>query len=364
VVAALPHHGHAPVAAAAMQRGKHVYIEKPMAHSVAEARALRRIARRQRVATQMGNQGMATNSFRRTVERVWEGAIGDVREAHVWFVFGGPGPREAPTDSQPVPDYLNWDVWLGPAPYRPYHRAWMGASATSQCSKWREFSAASLGGSGTHGMNVVFQSLRLGDLWDEAGPADATIRIEAEASEFIDVSYPYWEKVRYDIPPRGTLPAVSLYWYNAPVVELRRQGVWQRLEEIAGRPPVWEGSWTPESGSLVVGSRGVVHSNSHNSINALLPEAAFPEPLGPPQTMPSVRGHVPEWLDACRGGSLPLSNFDYSGPLMELLLLGNVATMFPAALQYDPRAGRIVNHDQANDALARRTIRDGWAIDG
>ena len=242
VAAALPHHAHASVAAAAMQRGKHVFIEKPMAHSVAEARALRRIARRQKVATQMGNQGIATNSFRRTVERVWEGAIGDVREAHVWFVFGGPGPREAPTDAQPVPDHLNWDVWLGPAPLRPYHRAWMGASATSQCSKWREFSAASLGGSGTHGMNVAFRSLRLGELWDETGPGGGTIRIEAEVSEFINVSYPHWEKVRYDIPPRGALPAASLYWYNAPVAELRRQGVWQRLEEIAGRPPVWEGS--------------------------------------------------------------------------------------------------------------------------
>jgi hypothetical protein len=116
VMAALPCHAHASVAAAAMHRGKHVYIEKPAAHSVAEARALRRIARQRQVVSQMGNQGMATDSFRRTLERVWEGDVGEVREAHIWFVFGGSGPRQPPTDSQPVPDYLDWDVWLGPAP--------------------------------------------------------------------------------------------------------------------------------------------------------------------------------------------------------------------------------------------------------
>jgi hypothetical protein len=354
VAAALPCHNHAPVAAAAMRRGKHVYIEKPAAHNVAEARALRRIAGEQKVATQMGNQGVATDSFRRTVERVWEGDLGEVREAHVWFVFGGPGPRQFPTDSQPVPDHLNWAVWLGPAPLRPYHSAWMSGA-------WREFGTGALGGCGSHAIHMAFKGLRLGELWEESDEAPATIRVEAEPAEWITESLPRWAAVRYDIPARGALPPARIHWYNAPEGELRRQGIWERMEKIAGRSLIWEGSWTPESGTLLVGSRGVVHTNAHNSICAMLPAENFPEPAGKPKTMPSVRGHTPEWLEACRGGPTPLSHFGHSGPAMELLLLGNVATMFPGVLEYDPRAGKITNHAEADKALARK-CREGWTL--
>lgn len=354
VLAALPCHNHAPVAAAAMHRGKHVYIEKPLAHNVAEARALRRIARQRKVATQMGNQGMATDSFRRTLERVWEGDVGEIREAHVWFVFGGSGPREKPSGSQPVPDYLNWDGWLGPAPFRPFHAAWMSGA-------WREFGTGALGGCGSHAINMPFKGLRLDQLWDEASGVTGTIRVEAEPSEWIRETHPRWAKVRFDVPQRGPLPPARIHWYNAPEAELRRQGIWQNLENIVGRPLEWEGSWTPQSGTLLVGSKGVVHTNAHNSICVLLPEKDFPGPSGPPKTMPSVRGHMPEWADACRGGPTPLSCFDHSGPAMELLLLGNVATMFPGVLEYDPRAGRIINHAEADLALSRQH-REGWSL--
>jgi hypothetical protein len=190
-----------------------------------------------------------------------------------------------------------------------------------------------------------------------------TIRIEAEPAEWIRESFPRWAKVRFDVPQRGPLPPASIYWYNASQAELKRQGIWGKLESIAGRPLEWtDGSWTPESGTLLVGSKGVVHTNAHNSVCALLPAKDFPKPSGPPKTMPSVRGHMPEWAAACRGGPAPLSHFDHSGPAMELLLLGNVATMFPGVLEYDPRTGKITNHAEADQALSRQQVREGWAM--
>ena len=145
VVVATTDHAHAVIAAWAMKRGKHVYVEKPMAHDVTEARTLRHLAGQYKVATQMGNQGMATDSFRRTCELIEDGAVGEIREVHVWFVFGGAGPIERPKDSAPVPAHLDWDLWLGPAPWRPFHpRYFQGWGA------WRDFGTGCLGGGGSH----------------------------------------------------------------------------------------------------------------------------------------------------------------------------------------------------------------------
>ncbi len=354
VVAALPAHSHAAVGAAAMRRGKHVYLEKPAAQNVGEARALRHIAAEQQVATQMGNQGMATDSFRRTLEMVRDGALGEIREAHVWFVHGGPGPRDLPTGERPVPDYLNWDVWLGPLPFRPYHPARMSGA-------WREVGSGVLGGCGSHGINMAFKGLRLGALWGTDGEAAGTIRVEAEPSEISPNTFPRWQIIHYDVPARGDLPPARIHWYNAPKAELERQGIWERLEAIAGRPLAWEGSWTPESGSLLVGSRGVVHTNAHNSICAVMPEGDFPDAAGPPRRLPSVPGHERDWMAACRGDGTPLSNFNHSGPAMELLLLGNVATLFKEPLEFDPATCKVVNHDEA-DRLLRPARREGWEL--
>jgi hypothetical protein len=352
IVAALPCHNHAAVGAAAMRRGKHVYLEKPLAQNVGEARALRQIAADEGVATQMGNQGMATDSFRRTLELVQDGALGEIREAHIWFVFGGPGPRDLPTGEQPVPEYLNWDVWLGPLAFRPFHPAWMSGA-------WREVGSGTLGGCGSHAINLAFKGLRLGALWGTDGQVAGTIRVEAEPSEISPHTFPRWQIIHFDVPARGDLPPVRIHWYSASQAELQRQGIWKRLESIAGRSIVSEGSWTPESGTLLVGSRGVVHTNAHNSICTLLPEGDFPADIGPPQRLPSVPGHEREWMAACRGQGTPLSNFQHSGPAMELLLLGNVATLFDKPLEFDPLACRIVNDDQA-DRLLHPVRREGW----
>ena len=355
LIIATPDHTHAVIAARAMKRGKHVYVEKPIAHDVTEARTLRRIANAEKVATQQGNQGMATDSFRRTLELVREGAIGEIREAHVWFVFGGSGPQKRPTDSRPVPDYLDWDCFLGPAPFRPYHPRYADGWGA-----WREYSTGCLGGGGSHSINMAFKGLNLGALWD--GEAQGTIRCEAEIPEPCPENLPRWQVSRYDVPARGSLPPAQIHWYNAPEEELKRQGIWDKLEKIAGRPLEWkDNSWTPRSGTLLVGSKGVVHTNAHNSVCALLPESDFPNAGGPPHTFPHVDGHQREWVAACKGGPAPLANFDHSGPSIELMLLGNVATLVGQPLEFDPAACKIVGNDEADRAL-RPEHREGWAL--
>jgi len=357
VLVATTDHNHAVVSAAATKRGKHVYCEKPIAHDVREARVLRQIARQQKVATQMGNQGMASDSFRRTLELIQEGAVGEVREVHAWYVFGGSGPREVPKESAPVPEYLDWDVWLGPARFRPYHPLWVNSAYG-----WRDFGTGCLGGGGSHSINLAFKALKLGDLWEASGGGKANIRVEAETSERCIESFPRWEILRFDFPARGPLPPVRMHWYNAPEPQLQEKGIWERLEKIAGRSLEWnDGSWTPRSGSLLVGSKGVVHTNAHNSSCALLPEGDFPDSGGPPRKLPHVEGHQEEWFQACKGGGGTLSNFDHAGPAIELLLVGNVATLTGQTLEFDPVACKIVNNAEA-DALLRPKYREGWSL--
>jgi len=355
LVVATPEHTHAVIAVTAMKQGKHVFVEKPAAHDVAEARALRHIARQEKVATQMGNQGMATDSFRRTLELVQEGAVGEIREVHVWYVFGGSGPRERPKESVPVPEGFDWDLWLGPAPLRPYHPAYV-----SGWGAWREYGTGVLGGGGSHSINMAFKGLDLAALW-EAEEAKELIRVEAEVSEKCPENFPRWQIVRFDVPRRGSLPPVRIHWYNAAEPELKRLGVWQRLEKIAGRSLEWKDSWTPRSGTLLVGSKGVVHTNAHNSICQLLPEGDFPDSGGPPRSLPRCGSHEREWIQACKGGNKPFSNFDHSGPAMELLLLGNVATLLGKPLEFDPVACTIPASTEA-DALLRPEHRPGWEV--
>ena len=355
LVIATPAHTHAVIAARAMKRGKHVYVEKPIAHDVDEARTLRRIANEQKVATQQGNQGMATDSFRRTLELVQEGVIGEIREAHVWYVFGGSGPRQRPVDTPPVPDYLDWDCFLGPAPFRPYHPSYV-----TGWGAWREYGTGCLGGGGSHSINMAFKGLNLGVLWE--GEGKGPIRVEAEIPEACPENFPRWQVSRFDVPARGPLPPAQIHWYNAPEQELKRQGIWDRLEKIAGRSLEWEdSSWTPRSGTLLVGTKGVVHTNAHNSVCALLPETDFPKAAGPPHSFPSVAGHQQEWVAACKGGPAPLSNLNHSGPAIELMLLGNVASLVGQPLEFDPVPCKIANNDEADRAL-RPEHREGWAL--
>ncbi|NLY01092.1 MAG: Gfo/Idh/MocA family oxidoreductase [Rhodopirellula sp.] len=372
VVVATPVHTHAVIGMAAMTRGKHVYMEKPISHSVGEARAMRDFARRQKVVTQMGNQGMATDSFRRTLELIQEGAIGEVREAHVLFESGGTGPVERPVERPAVPDTLDWNLWLGPAAARPYHPGYLnpdfpgaGGAAYDPAllgwNRWSDFGAGALGGAGAHSINLAFKALDLGSLWAD-GAGNRTIRVATEISERCPDNFPRCQIVRFDVPARGSLPAAQIHWCNAWDSEIKRRGILERLQKVSGQPLKWEtGSWSPHSFLLLVGSKGWALANFHNSVCKLLPEKDFPNAAGPPQILPHSGSHEREWAAACKGGPMPMSNFDHSGPVMEFLLLGNVAAQVDRPFEFDPLGCTVPHDDEANRALCP-PYRDGWSL--
>ena len=372
VVVATPVHTHAVIGMAAMKRGKHVYMEKPVTHNVGEARTLRDFARRQKVVTQMGSQWMATDSFRRTLELIEEGAIGEIREAHVLFESGGTGPLERPRDQPAVPASLDWDLWIGPAPMRPYHPEYLppqfpGAGGVPESSaligwnRWRDFGAGALGGAGSHSINLAFKALNLAALWNDAG-GKRTIRVETEVSERCPENYPRCQIVRFDVPARGSRPPARIHWCNAWDTEIKKRGMLAELEKLGGQPLKWaSGSWSPHSFLLLVGSKGRAFANFHNSVCKLLPEGDFPNSGGPPQRLPRSGSHEREWAKACKGGPRPMSNFEHSGPALELLLLGNVAALVDQPLEFDPGTCTIVNQEEANRML-HPPYRTGWTL--
>jgi hypothetical protein len=348
-------HLHGPICGAAMRAGKHVFSERPLGLTIREARQLRELAARQKVATSIRNPGNASNAFRRAVEIIREGAIGPVEEVHVWFPRGGANLKERPQGSPPVPEGLHWDAWLGPVAARPYHPQWMGYA------QWREFCNGGIGTFGPHAANLAFMALRLRDLWDD--PA-ARIRVRAEVSEINALSFPRWEIVRWQVPARGPLPAVSFTWHHGPAPDLSpgsRAKLGALLRE-RGLPPEREAALFKEAGVLLLGRDGAVVSDSHNAGVTYLPEGKFKD-LGPsaPRSLRPSKGHYKDWLAACRGGEAPWANFDYAGPLSEFLMLGNLATRFDAELEYDPAGGRITNHAEAGRRLGYE-YREGWTL--
>ena len=206
VVVSTPDHTHAVAAVAAMKLGKHVYCEKPLTRTIHEARVMRQTAREHKVVTQMGNQGSASEALRRAVELAWAGTVGEIREAHIWLA-GGNGPQDRPQDQPPVPPGLDWDLWLGPAPARPYHPEYMPGS----WRKWRAFGSGSGGDMGCHTANMAFRALKLDLLWNSepAAPpaAPAVIRVECEASEIHPETYPRRMVAKFDFPARGQFAA-------------------------------------------------------------------------------------------------------------------------------------------------------------
>jgi hypothetical protein len=354
VVIAAPDHVHAPASAEAIRRGKHVYCEKPLTLTVHEARTLREMARARKVATQMGNQGTASGPFRRALELLRGGAIGEVKEVHVWNNGGGSNKPRPPEGGQPVPDYLRWDLWLAASAERPYHREWM------QWHAWRDFATGNLGNWGAHSANLPFMALEVASLWqaDPKGGPPPVIRVEAKASAVNRHSFPAREYVRWDVPARGDLKPISFHWHNGGESQYR-----EKVESLLADGPEPEKKKLSEWAGLgVVGSKGRIHATAHNATFRLLPEAEFKDvDRQRPQTLASSPGHEMEWIRACRGEKPAWSNFDYSGPLTEFLLLGNVATLVEGPLEYDPAAGRILNSAEA-DRLLRREYRPGWAL--
>ena len=357
VVVATPDHTHAVASAAALHANKPVFCEKPLTRTVHESRALRELARGQRLATSMGNQGTAAGPFRRALELIQEGLLGEIREVHVWNDSGGADRKQPPGPGGPAPEYLDWDLWLGPASARPYHRDWLSRHL------WREFGTSQLGNWASHTANLAFMALRVHDLWlnPPAAPTDRLIRIKARYSGLNRLSFPKWEIIQWDIPRRGPLPPLKLTWHNG-----RAPGDRDALEGMLGEGLDWgdkkEKKWADFAGALIIGSQGSVHATGHNATFRLLPSDKF-EGIQTERSekVPASSGHEQDWLAACRGGAPAWANFDYADALNEFLMLGNVSTQSEGELQFDPVTMKIVNDSEA-DALLRCEYRPGWSL--
>jgi hypothetical protein len=354
VVISTPDHTHAVASAAAIRAGKHVFCEKPLTRTVHESRALRELARKHKVATSMGNQGTATGPFRRALELIRDGSLGEIKEVHVWNTGDGADRKDPPKGTPPVPKHLDWDLWLGPAAMRPYHPEWM------QRHLWREFGTCQLGNWASHTANLAFMALRVHDLWLADPPQDPrpVIRIEARCPAINRLSFPRWELVRWEIPARSGLPPITFTWYNGPAPGAR-EVIEPLLSDVRekNKRSLWE-----FAGALIVGTKGRIHSTGHNATFRLLPEAQFQGVnTDRPTQVDNSRGHEADWFLACRGGKPAWANFDYASALNEFLMLGNLATQFDEKLSFDPVAMKITNNAEA-DGLLRSEYRQGWTL--
>ncbi len=337
VIVSTPDHSHAPASVMAMKRGLHVYCQKPLTHSIYEARVMRQTAEQTGVATQMGNQGHSFDGTRTVVELVHAGAIGKIREVHVWTDRPGEywkQPLDRPSASPPIPKTLDWDLWLGPAPQRDYHPVYV----PHDWRAWWDFGTGALGDMGCHVADTAFWALEL------ASPT----AVEAEVPWLHPETAPPWEIIKYEFPARGDLPPVTLTWYDAGK---------QPPSELADGKPL------ASNGTLMIGEEGTLYMpDPYSSTYKLLPEEKFTNYRLPEPWLPRT-GNNPyqEWIAACKGGTQAASHFGYSGLLTEMVLLGVVAVRAGKRIEWDAQNMRCSNAPEA-DQFVRRNYRSGWAL--
>ena len=327
VVATSDHH-HAPASIRAIREDLHVYCEKPLTHTVFESRLLAEEAAKRGLATQMGTQIHAGNNYRRVVEIIQSGAIGDVTEVHVW-VGKSWGGGELPEKTEDPPANLDWDLWLGPAPERPYAP---GRYHPGQWRRWWAFGNGTLGDMACHFMDLPFWALNL------RHPTTC----EAEGPEVHPETCPLGLIVRYQYPERDGLPPVKLTWYDGNLIP----------REVAGER-------VPGSGVMFVGTEG--HMFADYGKYKLFPGDKFADFTPPEETIPNSIGHHREWIKACKDGSPTTCNFDYSGALTEAVLLGTVAYRLGEKLEWDAKTLKATNCPDA-DALINKEYRAGWEV--
>jgi len=351
VIIATPDHTHAVIGIECIRRGKHVYLQKPLAHSIYETRMLTEAARKHRVQTQMGNQGHSSNEIRMLYEWIQDGAIGPVREVYAWSdrpVGGDPWsdfpivarPKETPA----VPETLDWDLWLGPAAYRPYHPIYHPMS-------WRgfwDFGTGALGDMGCHILDPAFWTLQLGH----------PTRVEASTThyepEVAAETYPRASVVRYEFPARGDMPPVKLTWFDGRLLPPRPKD----LEP---------GRRLGTNGALFIGDKGTIMHDSHGAGGVrIIPESKMRAYKRPAESLPRVKdgsgGHERDWVRACKDGKPASSSFEYGGPLTEMVLLGVLAMRLrDTPLEWDGAKMKVTNNDEA-DKYIRPAFREGWAL--
>ena len=345
VVVSTTEHTHAFATLPALKRKKHVYCEKPLTRDVREARIITEAAKAAGVATQMGTQIHAGANYRRVVELVQTGAIGPVRECHVWVdrAWGWQSPEEAkahgdivsaldrPSAEEPVPPELDWDLWIGPAPMRPYNSVYFPGP---KWYRWWDFGNGTMSDLGSHWNDLPFWALKL----------DAPLTIKAGGPPAHAEIAPASMSATYQYGPRGEMPAVKLTWHQG-----------------AMKPQIWTDKGIPPwgSGVLFIGDKGMLLADYEKHV--LLPEKTFADFTRPPQTIPDSLGHHKEWLHACKTGAPTTCNFAYSGPLTEANHLGNVAYRAGKKIEWDAKNMRIPNAPEAERFLGRES-RKGWTL--
>ncbi|MCH7520932.1 MAG: Gfo/Idh/MocA family oxidoreductase [Candidatus Marinimicrobia bacterium] len=339
VIIATPDHTHAVIAMAAMRAGKHVYVQKPLTHSVYETRMLTEAAHEYKVVTQMGNQGHSWEGDRLISEWIWDGAIGDVREVHAWTNRPiWPQGIDRPQDKHRVPKTMDWDLWLGPAPYRPYHPAY----APFKWRGWWDFGTGALGDMACHIMDPVFWALKL----------HYPTSVEASATEVNSETAPLASIVRYEFPARGTMPPVKFSWYDGGMMPPRPDDL-EDGRHMGDR----------DGGVIFIGDKGKLMCGAYGKNPRLIPEPAMKAYTKPSKTIPRIEtSHEMDWVRACKGGEPASSNFDVSGPLTETVLMGNLAIRsLGNRLQWDGLNMQVTNVEEANQYV-RREYRDGWSL--
>lgn len=342
VVVSTPDHTHAAAVMAAIKRGKHVYCEKPLAHSIYEIRELIKAAREHKVVTQLGNQGHSFDDIRRFCEWIWDGAIGNVYEVHAACDANHSkiGQLARLSEKHEVPPELDWNLWLGPAKYRPYHPMYLPGSWRG----WMPFGSGTIGDWICHVVDPVFWALDLG--------APTSVQAEAEGYDpkrHAD-TFPAGTIVKFEFPARGKRGAVKLVWFDG-------EKKIPRPEELEAERKV------VNTGAIVIGDKGKIMYGSHGAGGVrIIPEMKMKEYKLPSQTLPRVKGHHYDWLQAIKNGTQAGSNFDYGGPLTEIAQLGIIATkMLGQKLEWDSKNMRFTNCDAANQ-LINPPYREGWTL--
>ena len=342
VTVATPDHTHSVAAMAAIKRGKHVFCEKPLAHSIHEVRALMAAAREHGVVTQLGNQGHSFDTIRTFCEWIWDGAIGQVTEVHACCgsnysrISSIPKLAERPA----VPGELDWDLWLGPAQERPFNPMFV----PGKWRGWTPFGCGVIGDWVCHVVDPVFWALDLG------APKTVQARAKDYDPKKHGMTFPAGTVVTYEFAAKGDRGPVTLSWYD---------GV-----EKPPRPADLEpGRNIPATGAIVVGEKGKMTYGSHGAGGVrIFPETKMRAYKRPPQSLPRVKSHHGDWLDAIKNGRKAGSNFDYGGPLTEIALLGIIATkMLGQKLQWDSENAQFTNCSEANQCI-RPVFRNGWTL--
>jgi hypothetical protein len=381
-----PDHMHAIQANWAMERGKHVYVQKPLTRTVWESRLLRETANRNKVATQMGNQGYSNEGTRQLAEIIWSGEIGNVTEVHAWTnrPVWPQGVTKIPAP-EPVRESIAWDLWLGIAEDRPYTSGGPDYSRNGGFYapfNWRgfyDFGCGALGDMACHILGAPNLALRLGT------PTSVECVMQEGTSDFM---FPHRSIIRFDFPARGSMPALKLFWYDGlkenPKIDGVPSGEWlgdlptvpspQTADSRERSPfvgPVFDYAKFQEvqnnpnkriptpNGSVFIGDKGIATTGTYGENTRLLPVDRMRDYKWPEQFLTRSPGHYADWIRACKGGEQACSNFNVAAPFVEWMLLGVIALRVKGKLEYDPVKMRFTNNNAAN-AYLKPTIRKGW----